>query len=411
MKKNRILLEGKVLLSLSLLTSVAFAQVETEGYVGVDSQMYSSKENKHSSNLTLQQQLKLTYTNENFSSILELYSQEDSSDFNDKSDNDRSFVRVNEFYVQYEFEEDKILVGKNIRFWGALEANNIVDTFNIQDGRNDPFTTDKIGAYNFEYAHYFQESEIAIITKFYEQKNEMSSSSYIYSTLQNNEDFNDNLQSDESLYRPTVYLTYNGSYSGDYSLDYAFIYQNGYDSQRYLSKSSDTYTQHAYLVNKFMTYNTVVLDSTLYKIEAIYTNVLDDQQVSDYVHIALGLEHTLEQLEDGTEIGLIAEYYYYDTFEKNRLSDLDLSQSFQNDLFLGLRYSLNDVADSSAVGGVIIDTQYDEQSYYVELETRVNDTFKVKVDYRYIEPSKSTNTVYAKQGRHQRLGLNISYHF
>jgi len=399
------------LLGLVLFSTFVFAEVQTEGYIGFDYQTYSKKDSKHSSNLTLQQQLKLTYTQDSFSSIIELYAQEDNSDYNSLKDNERSYVRVNELYAQYDFEEDKVLLGKNIRFWGALEAVNIVDTFNIQDNRNDPLRTDKIGAYNFEYAHFFEDSEVSIITKFYEQKNEFATSSYIYSPLKKNEKLEDKLNSEKSLHRPTVYLTYSGSLYSNYSLDYAFIYQNGYDSQRYLTKKNDTFYEHVYLVNKFMTYNTMVIDSTLYKLELLYADVIDNKEVSDYVHVALGVEHTLEQLDNGAEIGVIGEYYYYDTFDKDKFDDLDLSVNFQNDLFLGLRYSLNDVADTSAVGGVILDTQYDEQSYYIEYETRVNDMFKIKADYRYIEPSKTHNTAYSKQGRHQRLGLNVSYHF
>ena len=399
------------LLCLALLCLHLFAQVETEGYIGLDAQSYSSKDSKHSNTITLEQLLKVKYAKDDFSSLIELYAQEDYSDISEQEDNKRSFIRVNEAYIEYEFEEDKILLGKNIRFWGALEAENIVDTFNIRDLRNDPLTTDKIGAYNFEYSHYFEESEFSFITKFYEQSNEMADSSYMYSALSSNTTFNDNLQSEKSKYRPTVYLTYSGSLYGEHSLDYAFVYQNGYDSQRYITMTGNTFNQHAYLVNKFMTYNTMVVNSTLLKLEAIYANVIKDELISDYIHVALGVEHTLDQLDNGSEIGVIAEYYYYDTLEDNKLNDLDLSQSFQNDLFVGLRYSLNDESDTSAVGGVIFDTQYDEQSYYVEYESRFNDMFKVSIDYRYIEPSTSHNTVYAKLGQHQRLGFNISYHF
>ena len=163
----------KKLLSLALLSTALFAEVQTEGYVGLDSQSYSQKNSKNSSNFTLQQQVKLTYEKNDFSSVLEVFAQEDYSDFSNKKDNNRSFARINEVYFQYEFEEDRILLGKNIRFWGALEVNNLVDTFNIQEGRNDPTRTDKIGAYNFEYTHYFEESDFSIITKFYEQKNKM----------------------------------------------------------------------------------------------------------------------------------------------------------------------------------------------------------------------------------------------
>ena len=401
----------KKLLSLIILSTFCFAEVQTEGYVGLDFQSYSQKNSKHSSNFTLEQQLKLTYEDNDFSSVLEVFAQEDYSDTSNKKDNDRTFVRINEVYFQYEFEEDRILLGKNIRFWGALEVNNIVDTFNIQEGRNDPTRTDKIGAYNFEYSHYFEECEFSFIGKFYEQNRKMSESSYMYSTLQEGESLSDTLESEKSLYRPNLYLTYSGSLSEVYALDYAFVYQNGYDSQRYSTKSGDEYSEHSYIVNKFMTYNTLVIDSTLYKLEFAYVDVQDDNAVSDYFNLGLGVENTFEQLEDGSEIGLIGEYYYYQTLKDDKLSDLDLGQSFQNDLFLGLRYSMNDEADTSAVGGVILDTQYNEQNYYIEYESRFFDTFKVKVDARYIEPSTSHNTIFAKQGRQHRFGFNISYHF
>ena len=402
----------KTLLSLLILITSSFAQIEVEGYIGLDSQSYSDKNNKHSNNVTLQQQLKITYEKENFSSILELYAQEDKSDFSSTKENDRTFLRINEFYTQYEGEDYKLLFGKNIRFWGALEVRNIVDTFNRRDSRNDSFTTDKIGAYNISYSHYFEDSELSVITKLYEQKSKMANSSYMYSILNEGQSYNDKLESEKSLYRPSLYLAYNGSSYGDeYSLDYAFIYENGYDSQRYFTVNNNEYKQHAYLVNKFMTYNTLVLDSTLYKLEALYANITENKNISDYIHIALGIEHTLDALSSGHEIGLISEYYYYDTFEHDKLNDLSLGETFQNDLFLGMRYSFNDADDSNAVGGIIIDTQYDEQSYYIEYETRIYDLAKVKLDYRYIEPSDTDNTVYAQLGRHQRIALNISYHF
>ena len=146
----------KKIISLVILGTTLFAEVQTEGFVGLDSQSYSQKDAKHSTNFTLEQQLKLSYEDGDFSSVLEVFAQEDYADVSNTKDNDRTFARINEVYFQYEFEEDRVLLGKNIRFWGALEVNNLVAVFNIQEGRNDPTRTDKIGAYNFEYTNYFE---------------------------------------------------------------------------------------------------------------------------------------------------------------------------------------------------------------------------------------------------------------
>jgi len=400
----------KILLFLFLGTYV-LAELSYEGYVGADMQAYNKTSTKHSSNLSLEQKLKLRHENKDFLSVLELYAQEDSSDYNNKEKNKRSYIRINELYTSYEFEDSKIQLGKSILFWGSLEVKNIVDGFNIQDKRNDPSKTDKVGAYNIQYSQYFEESELSFIVKLYEQKSKMANSSYTYSILGKNESFKNKLESEKSLFRPSVYLTYTGSLSDDIALDYAFILQNGYDSQRYLSKIGNEYTEHAYLVNKFSSFNTLVLGSALIKLEFLYTDVLDDKNVSDYYHSALGLEYTLEQFEEGSELALLGEYYYYKSKNEKISSDLSLGEIFQNDLFLGLRYSLNDYGDSTAVGGLIIDTDYKEENYYVEFETRLYDSVKVKLDLSYTEPSKSHNTIYAKQGRSKKIGLNIAYHY
>jgi len=83
----------------------------------------------------------------------------------------------------------------------------------------------------------------------------------------------------------------------------------------------------------------------------------------------------------------------------------------QDDLFLGMRYSFNNTNDSSVIGGVIEDFEYDEQVYYFKYDSRISDSFKVELDYYYVEPSKKKRTAYAFLGRHQRIGLNIAYYF
>ena len=60
---------------------------------------------------------------------------------------------------------------------------------------------------------------------------------------------------------------------------------------------------------------------------------------------------------------------------------------------------------------MIHDLEYDEQIYYAELGSRIGDSFKVEIDYYYIEPSKKAQTANALLGRHQRVGVNIAYYF
>ena len=229
--------------------------------------------------------------------------------------------------------------------------------------------------------------------------------------------YRDTLHTEKSEFRPSLYLNYSGSTDSEYPLDYAIIFENGYDSQRYYTTTmaadaaSMQTNENAYLVNKLSSYNTLVLGSTLVKLEAVYTDVISDEQISDYLHIGLGLEHTLNQFYGDANLGLITEYYYYDIFDDSKRSDLELFELFQNDLFLGLRYSFNDENDANIIGGAILDMDYDEQVYYLEYETRIADMFKLNFDYRFVQPSSEYKTAFNLMGKHERISLKMGYHF
>ena len=427
------------LFGLFLLSSLLYGGFEYKGYVGADAQAYLSKpDGKHPGNFTLQQQLELNYSEGDFEAAVNVYAQEDSYDLSDEK-NERTFIRLDELYGKYYFENDMIFGGRNIRFWGALEVNNIVDTFNTKDFRTDGLDPQKQGAWNASYTHYFESSEISLIAKFYEEKQQMAAQPYVYYFFPERlgpfeVSYNPDRESSESLYRPTLYLSYSGSTESDYPIDYALIVQHGFDSQRAFNAVDNfttltkTFVEEVYLVNKFMTYNTMVVGSTLLKVEALATDVIDDnvssagKRVADYYQFGLGVEHTLSAFIGDADLGLLAEYYYYNTFDHSGTiaTDLNLFQIFQNDLFVGFRYTFNDAADSSIIAGAIIDMDYQEQSYSFKYETRLFDVLSLKADYAYINPSKDTLTAYHLMGlnpsdgtvsAHQRVGLNLSYHF
>ena len=403
---------------LSLLSIVFSLQGEmkVQGHLDLDSQFYvTNPDSKHDNSFTAKQTLELEYTEDKLTLYAQLYAQEAYYDLlNTSKQTKRTFARIDELYMKLDYEDDSIEVGKSIKFWGALELRNIVDVFNPNEFRDDMFKTNKLGAWNTSYTHYTDSGELSLIIKVAEQEQRMAAFPYTYYLFSEEVSYDSNLVTSSNEHRPSVYLTYSGTTDTQYALDYAFIYENGYDSQRYFSSIINqpaTYQQHAYIVNKFMTYNTLVVGSTLIKLEALYAVAEEKAPISDYSHIAFGIEHTIENFYDSAALGLIVEYYKYNTYESGKYNDLQLFQTMQNDLFIGARYTLNNANDTSVVGGIIHDSEYNEQTYYVKLESRLMDGFRLELDYYYIEPSKKEKTAYAYLGRHQRIGLNIAYYF
>jgi len=395
-----------------------------QGNINLTSQYYLiAPEDKNPDNLTVSTNLEMLYHKNNFKAKAKFRIQQDSYDTkNDSQRTDRSFMRLDELYVQTDLENDLIMFGKNVRFWGALEVRNITDSFNPDELRSDPFYKDKLGVWNATLSHYTDNGEFSAIFKFNEQSRKMSGYPYVYyyfpqdiNTLPL--EYNNELLSDDSLNRPSIYLKYAASTDTEYALDYAIIFENGYDSQRYYTRTlasdglSVTTNENVYLVNKLLTYNTLVVGSTLIKLEAVYTDVIDNDEISDYVHLGLGVEHTIAQVFRDADLGLIGEYYNYTTLESGKRNDLQLFELFQNDLFLGLRYSFNQGNDATIVTGAILDLDYNEQVYYLEYSSRIAEIFKVNFDFRHIEPAEDKPTAFNLMGRHERLSLKVGYYF
>ena len=398
------------------------------GDISFISQLYTKAPKfKNQQDFLLRGNLEGKYQKDALSGVMKLRAQADYYDTQESAKHtDTSYLRLDEFYMQYDFDEDMMLAGKNIRFWGALELRNVANVFNLDELRGDPFYTDKQGAYNISWTHYTESGEISAIVKLYEQDRAMAGVPYVYyyfpptvslsPTQQLPLKYSGKLQTSTSRYRPSVYLKYSGTTDTTYPVDFAFILQNGYDSQRYYTKTlmQESFFQadeHAYLVNKFITYDTVAVGATLYKFEGVYANIIDDALISDYAHIGAGLEHTFSSIYKQSDVGLLVEYYKYYRFDKAKKDDLELFEVFQNDLFLGLRYSFNDVSDSAVVGGGVFDLDYNEQVYYIQYDTRIFDTLKLNLDYRYIAPSQNYNTAFHLLGAHERFHLKLGYYF
>ncbi len=413
------------LLMLELLASSALqADWEYRAHIGLDSQLYVAHPNdKHANNFTLEQQLELAYSKDDYKLAARLYAQQDSYDATDEK-NGRTFARLDELYVQYELENGLLFGGKNIRFWGALEAYNPVDAFDTVEFRSDLLDEQREGSWNVAYSYYTQTGEIALIIKLHENAWQMAKYPYVYDFLPEFVHFDNKLEREEGFY-PTIYLKWSGSSESTYPLDYAVIAQHGYDSQRYFSADAplnginNSFKANVYVVDKLLTYHTMVVGDTLLKFEATAAHIHDDPlmlgglHVKDYYQLGMGFEHTLVGILADTDLGVIGEYYRYETFKHGDevADDLALFQIFQNDLFTGLRYSFNDAASSSILAGAVIDLKYAEQSYRIEYETRLFDVLSLKADWAYINPSKHTQTAYAMLQRHQRFGLNIAYYF
>ncbi|RXI36944.1 hypothetical protein CRU99_13030, partial [Malaciobacter mytili] len=170
----------------------------------------------------------------------------------------------------------------------------------------------------------------------------------------------------------------------------------GYDNYILFKKIANKYRSFLFQSTKLFTYNTFVVDSFLFKIEGSFTKIKDDKEVrlDDFYELGFGLEYTIEKIIKNHNLGLIAEYYKSNTELTN----------MNNDLFLALRYSLNDADSSEILGGIIKDFENNEISTYIKYEGRLTDNLKISTDLRYINSNSYLN-------EHLRFSCELKYYF
>ncbi len=113
-------------------------------------------------------------------------------------------------------------------------------------------------------------------------------------------------------------------------------------------------------------------ESTIWKLETINRD-FDDAGIKDYTAAVGGFEHTLPAFESGSELGLLAEYHHDSRGEV-------ASAPFQNDLFVGARYALNDENSSEVLAGAFVDLDNQTKSFRVEASRRLGKGFKINVE-------------------------------
>ena len=119
-----------------------------------------------------------------------------------------------------------------------------------------------------------------------------------------------------------------------------------------------------------------------------------------------GFEYTLFQVfETAADLGLLAEYLY-----DGRDQDEAPPTVFENDVFLGARLALNDVPDTTALVGAVVDVEDQSTALFVEAERRLGDSWKLELESRLFLGVSDSNPLNAIKDDDFVL-LRLSYFF
>jgi hypothetical protein len=300
---------------------------------------------------------------------------------------DRRFFDVNELYAKIK----DFTFGKQIKYFGELEGFNIADTFNTKNYLVDAFDKDsKIGSCGLWNSFYLEDSILELGIKLYEEKQKFPSQDFTNSSLPL--PYSGDLKLQNSRYSPSLYVVY-----GFDMQEFAnkLIFMHGYDNKRYFVQNGLSLSQYAYKVNKLSFTSNTIYNDTLFKFEGSVTDVLSDDNMSDYAQLGMGIEKTYN-LPSDLDMDVYGEYYRY-IYKDKKIENVDISEIYDNDVFIAVKLNFNDTAMTEIKSGILYDTKNHEKTFKAELKHKLTDDVVLSGEFLKLKPSNDYRSMVCLQ--------------
>ncbi|MBU4011033.1 MAG: hypothetical protein KJ882_09730 [Proteobacteria bacterium] len=317
----------------------------------------------------------------------------------DSEDSERTHADLREFNLRQRTGDFDWLIGVGKVFWGTTESLHLVDIINQTDAVESIDGEDKLGQPMLSLAWAIPVGVLSgFILPYFRERT---------------------LPGENGRFRAMIpYDTDSAIYESSHKqhhIDSALRWQySGGGIDIGLSQFLGTAREPRFIFNQDQTKLLPVYDlirqtgldfnfvsgSWILKLEALYQS----NRIENFKAAVGGFEYTIPTANfDAPEIGLLAEYCW-----DNRGSD-SLS-IYQNDLFLGLRIGLNDIAGSEMLAGITQDMQHSSRYISIDASRRIENIGRIALKLRVFNDISTNDPLYTYK-RDSYLQIEFTFYF
>ncbi|MEM6650051.1 MAG: hypothetical protein AAF603_07360, partial [Pseudomonadota bacterium] len=282
----------------------------------------------------------------------------------DGQDDERTHVDLREGYYRYSGDGYEILAGAAKVYWGVTESRQLVDIINQTDAVEDIDEEDKLGQpmvkasffqdwgqLDFFYLPYFRERTFPGI----EGRPRFSFPIDIDNAL---------YEDDDGEWAPSFAARYS-HFIGAWDISLNAFHGTSREPNFVFQSQGENAPIAVPLYNEITQVGATAQytnDAWLWKFEGI----VREGQGDTFGAVVAGLEYTFFGVTDsGADLGVLVEYLY-----DGREEFFAPPTPLENDIFLGGRYTLNDIQDTAILAGAITDTEDGSISGLIEAQRR-----------------------------------------
>ena len=287
-------------------------------------------------------------------------------------DDERTHWDLREAYWLYLGREWELLVGLNKVFWGVTESRHLVDIINQTDLVEDTDEEDKLGQpmINLATQQDWGRLDLFVLPGFRERTfpGRRGRLRTAVPVDENAAEF----ESDAEELHVDVALRYSHAV-GDWDVG-AYAFHGTSREPRLVPSGAGRLIPHYDIVTQVGTDVQLTHDAWLLKFEGI----LREGQGNPFFATVAGFEYTFfKAFETDWDVGLLAEYLY-----DGRDQDRAPGTAADDDIFMGARVVLNDVQNTEALFGAVVDREEGSAFVSVEFGRRVGSSWKVEIEAR-----------------------------
>nr|VFK34687.1 MAG: hypothetical protein BECKMB1821I_GA0114274_10807 [Candidatus Kentron sp. MB]VFK76903.1 MAG: hypothetical protein BECKMB1821H_GA0114242_10827 [Candidatus Kentron sp. MB] len=335
----------------------------------------------------------------------------------DSLDEERTHVDIRELYWLYKGDYWEILAGVDQVFWGVTESRHLVDIINQTDLVEDPDEEDKLGQPMIRLSLDLG----AALTLDRKLKPKKAKRNWGKLSLFLMPGFRERtFPGKEGRLRPLLpvedkFARFPGGASKDrvdlalrYShtigkWDLGLHYFHGNSREPRLIQNGFTVVPQYDLINQAGIDVQYTSGAWLGKFEGI----VREGEGPVFGALVAGVEYTWYQVFDSAmDIGFLVEYLHD---ERDKV--LAPGTLFDNDIFVGSRFSFNDVKNTQILIGAAIDRLSDEYFFSLEAERRISNNISAEIRARAFGGAESMNDAIYSFEKDDYVQFSVFYHF
>ncbi|MDH5747795.1 MAG: hypothetical protein OEY85_00635 [Rhodospirillales bacterium] len=321
----------------------------------------------------------------------------------DEHDSRRSHWDMREFVWRYTDNKWNVRVGLDKVFWGVSESRHLIDIVNQTDLIESPDEESKLGQPMIGLSYNTDWGDLDLFyLPYFRERTFPGGAGRLRNTAPvdtDEESFDSGLEN----FHPDVAARWSKTFNA-FDVGLSYFYGTSREPRivtRVKGNGAVVPAPHYDLISQTALDVQATYGDWLWKLEAMTRSGHGDR----FAAVAGGFEYThVGFLDSRVDLGILAEYLY-DGRDKTAPATL-----YDNDLFIGLRFVLNDEQSTEVLAGVIKDLNDNGHLFFIEASRRFGDNWKGSFEFRSVDALPS-NDPFQPLRRDDYLQVGLAYFF